>query len=47
VESFVSITDAARKYGLSLGNLSRACRGMYKTSGGFKWKFINEVSHAA
>jgi hypothetical protein len=47
IETFDSITDAARKYGLSLGNLSRACKGIYKTSGGFKWKILNEITHAA
>lgn len=39
-EIFGSIMDAHRQTGISDSNISRACNGKLKTSGGYRWKFI-------
>lgn len=40
-EIFDSIQDACKKYNLLDGSISRVCSGKYKTSGGFKWVYVN------
>lgn len=35
-----SIKEAGCKLGISRGNISSAARGVYKTSGGFVWKYV-------
>lgn len=40
-EIFDSIQDACKKYNLLDGSISRVCSGKYKTSGGFKWAYVN------
>lgn len=39
-EIFCSQKDAAKAYGLDQGNISKVCRGLLKTCGGYHWKFI-------
>lgn len=39
-EVFESIHDAERKTGIYSGNISKACTGKYKTTGGYHWKFV-------
>lgn len=39
-EIFNSQKEAAEKYGISQGNLSRACRGIIQTCGGYHWRFV-------
>lgn len=41
-EVFNSQKEAAEKYGLSQGNISRVCRGKAKTTGGYRWEFVTE-----
>ena len=38
---FESTMDAYRKTGISQSNISRACNGKLKTTGGYHWKFYN------
>ena len=42
IKIWISINEAGRQLGLSHGNISLAAQGVYKTSGGFVWKY-NEV----
>lgn len=39
-EIFDSIMDAYRKTGIGHSNISAACLGRYKTSGGYHWAFV-------
>lgn len=39
-EEFDSITAAAASVGATKISISRACKGIYKSSKGFKWEFI-------
>jgi len=39
---FSSVKDADKEMGGSRGNVAACCRGDQKTSGGFKWKYVNE-----
>ena len=39
-EFFDSVRDAERKTGIDHGNISKVCKGKYKTTGGFHWKFL-------
>lgn len=41
-EIFDSQTQAAEKYGLDQGNISRVCRGKAKTTGGYHFEFVRE-----
>lgn len=36
---FQSVTLAAKETGLTIGNVSSACRGRSKTAGGYGWKY--------
>lgn len=39
-EVFESTRDAQRKTGIYQSNISQACIGKYKTTGGYHWKFV-------
>jgi group I intron endonuclease len=43
IEVYSSMTEAANKNNIALGNLSRACKGKIKTLGGYKWQFAEWV----
>ena len=39
IKIWISTNEAGRQLGLSNGNISLAAKGVYKTSGGFVWKY--------
>ena len=39
-EQFNSISDAARKTGIQITNISRTCKGRTKHAGGLKWAYV-------
>lgn len=39
VKIWDAMSDACRELGLESSSLTRACQGIYKTSGGFIWKY--------
>ena len=39
VSKYASINEAAEKTGLAPINISRCCRGIYKRSGGYVWRY--------
>lgn len=41
LETFMKAVDAEKKTGVSRQNISSACRGIYKSYGGFIWKFCD------
>jgi group I intron endonuclease len=41
--SFDCIKDAASATGANATNISKACRGLIKTSGGYRWEYCSEV----
>lgn len=41
---YLSLRDAGQKTGINKAHISRVCRGTQKTSGGFKWKFIDRIN---
>lgn len=43
IRKFDSITDASKEIGTSHTSIHRCCSGKSKTSGGFVWKFADEV----
>lgn len=42
-EIFETITAAANFYGLKIGCIQSVCRGKSKATGGYKWKYVNEM----
>jgi len=40
IRTFNSMNEAERETGVWSTNISNACRGIYKKSGGFKWSYI-------
>ena len=42
-EIFNTIKEAADKYGICRANISRVCRGLQNTAGGFRWEYIEGV----
>ena len=38
--TYNSISDAAIAVGKDTGSISRCCRGIYKTCGGYEWAFV-------
>lgn len=42
IKEFESAMEAGRQMNIDNSNISRACRGDYKTSGGYMWKYKNE-----
>lgn len=43
-EVFNSIQDAAAHVGATKISISRTCRGIYKSTKGYTWKFLDEVA---
>lgn len=43
IQTFSSITEASRSLGLKYGELSRGCRGIIDSCGGFTWSFTNKT----
>lgn len=41
IKKFKSISSACRELGLRKGDVWKACRGQIKTSGGYKWEYID------
>lgn len=41
-EIFDSITDASNKYNIDGSSISKCCRGLRKTAGGFTWKYYRK-----
>lgn len=41
INRFVSLSDASEQTGVLHTSISSCCRGLYKTSGGFLWKYSN------
>ncbi len=39
IKIWPSITDASKTLNIDNGSISRCCKGIYKTVGGFKWKY--------
>lgn len=39
IKEYHSVRQAGRELGISAGNISSACNGMYDTMGGFVWKY--------
>lgn len=39
LDTYPSLAEAARTFGLFYSNIAKVCRGENKTSGGYKWKF--------
>lgn len=40
IESYISVSDAARKNNMVHSTIDRVCTGKYKQGGGFIWKYI-------
>ncbi len=43
ISEFYSMSEASRKTGLQISNISRCCRKERKSSGGFMWEFSNPL----
>ena len=43
---FETQTDASKTYGIPQGNIGLAARGIRKTAGGYRWKFIRDIGLA-
>ncbi len=44
IKEFPSLTDASKEVGVAATNIAEACKGTrQKTSGGYKWKFIDQT----
>lgn len=41
VAEYHSMLEAERQNGVNQGNISRCCRGIYKSAGGYKWKYAD------
>lgn len=41
---FAGARSAANELGISQGNITKACQGRLKTSGGYHWKYLNDVA---
>lgn len=41
IKEWKSIMEAARELNIDRSGISRACRGIYKQCGGYKWAYIN------
>ena len=46
LKTYISISQAARDLNLFGTNISNACKGIYHTCGGFKWRYINANTKA-
>lgn len=47
IKVFDSAAEAARQLGLSKGNISSCANGVRKTSGGYRWQFVQGVETCA
>lgn len=45
IKEYHSLREAALSVGGDRTHISRACRGLLKTSSGFKWRFIDRISN--
>jgi group I intron endonuclease len=43
-EVFESVKEAAQKYSLKATHISRVCRGKRKSTGGFKWMYLDDCN---
>jgi hypothetical protein len=43
LKTFYGVREAARETGLHFPNIIQACNGIYRTSGGYKWRYAKEV----
>lgn len=43
---FETQTDASRAYGIPQGNIGLAARGIRKTAGGYRWRFVRDIGLA-
>ena len=41
IATYKSIKEASKQTGINQGDISCCCRGKYKTSGGYIWKYVN------
>lgn len=39
VQTFISLHEAGRQTGIAWQNISKVCRGLRNTAGGFKWRY--------
>lgn len=42
IDAHESVNQASRTLGISAAHISLCCRGMRKSAGGFKWRFVEE-----
>lgn len=42
IRNWNSIMDAAKYHNIDRSGISRACSGLYKQCGGYKWEYINK-----
>lgn len=40
IQSFNSISEAGKKTNIDRSTIGKCCKGMYKTAGNFKWKYL-------
>lgn len=40
---FPSLSEASRRFGVSVSNIATACTGSVNTSAGFKWRYVNDT----
>ena len=43
IKEYDTISDAVRDNGLTPGTISRCCKGVTKSAGGFIWKYKNDI----
>lgn len=41
-EVFITATEAAKKYGITVSTLTKTCRGVQKRSANYRWRFYEE-----
>ena len=44
LSKFESLADAERRTGISTKQIYKACQGLHKTSGGYKWRYDDEIN---
>ena len=45
IETYNSLTSAAIKLNIQISHISSCCKGKRKTTGGFKFMFLNDYNH--
>ncbi|NVJ45531.1 MAG: hypothetical protein HWE07_00335 [Cytophagia bacterium] len=43
IDTFISISDAARKMGINSSNISMVCKGQRPKAGGYIWRYVKET----